>query len=70
MYSENVYVLIHLTCFFSLTVFGGTEVPIVHIFLCRPQRTAYSKVPSQMAAHLRTAVDYRLGRLLGSNPGL
>ncbi len=35
-----------------------------------PQRTAYSKVPSQMAAHLRTAVHRRLGRLLDSNPGL
>ncbi len=35
-----------------------------------PQRTAYSEVPSQMAAHLRTAVHYRLGRLLDSNPGL
>jgi hypothetical protein len=28
------------------------------------QRTAYSKVPSQMAVH------HRLGRLLDSNPGL
>jgi hypothetical protein len=27
-------------------------------------------VPSQMAAHLRTAVPCRLGRLLDSNPGL
>jgi hypothetical protein len=24
------------TFFFSLFVFGGTEVPIVYIFLCRP----------------------------------
>jgi hypothetical protein len=35
-----------------------------------PQRTAYTEVPSQMAAHLRTAVHCRLGRLLDSNPGL
>ncbi len=35
-----------------------------------PQRTAYSEVPSQMAAHLRTAVHCRLGRLLDLNPGL
>jgi hypothetical protein len=56
--------------FFSFIVFGGTEVPIVYIFLCRRQRTAYSEVPSQMAAHLRTAVHCRLGRLLDSNSGL
>ncbi len=35
-----------------------------------PQRTAYSKVSSQMEAHLRTAVHCRLRRLLDSNPGL
>jgi hypothetical protein len=34
------------------------------------QRTACGEVQSQMAAHLRTAVHCRLGRLLDSNPGL
>ncbi len=42
-------------CCFSLFVFGGTEVPFVLIFSsAAAQRTAYSEVPSQMAAHLRT----------------
>jgi hypothetical protein len=41
--------------FFSLIVFGGTELPIIlHFSSAAPQRTAYSEVPSQMAAHLRT----------------
>ncbi len=40
--------------FFFLIIFGGTEVPIINTLSAAPQRTAYSKVPSQMAAHLRT----------------
>ncbi len=35
-----------------------------------PQRTAYSEIPSQMAAHVRFAVHCRLGRRPDSNPGL
>jgi hypothetical protein len=40
--------------FFSLFVFGGTEIPIVYTLLCAPQRTVYKEIPSQMAAHPRT----------------
>jgi hypothetical protein len=42
----------HIFFFFF---FGGTEVPIILYFSSAAlQRTAYSEVPSQMAAHLRT----------------
>ncbi len=46
--------IIYIYYFLPLIIFGGPEVPIVYILLCRPQRTVYSEVPSQMAAHLRT----------------
>jgi hypothetical protein len=29
-----------ITIFFSLIVFGGTEVPIVYILLCRPSENS------------------------------
>jgi hypothetical protein len=49
--------------FFSLIVFGGTEVLIVFIFSsATAQKTVYREVPSQMAAHLRMAAHCRLGR--------
>jgi hypothetical protein len=32
--------------FCSLIVFGGTEVLIFYILICRPERTTYSEVPS------------------------
>jgi hypothetical protein len=31
-----LYILAFWRNFFSLIVFGGTEVPIIYIFLCRP----------------------------------
>jgi hypothetical protein len=43
--------------FFSLIVFGGTEVLIVYILLCCPSEDSL-------------AVHCRQGRLLVSNPGL
>jgi hypothetical protein len=66
-FSSSYPVLAGLS-FFSLMVFGETEVPIISIFLCRPSEDSLSEVPSQMAAHLRTGS--RLGRLVDSNPGL
>ncbi len=40
--------------FFSLIVFGGPEAPFLYLFSSvAPQRTAYTGVPSQMAAHPR-----------------
>jgi hypothetical protein len=57
-------------CFFSLIVLVEQN-SLLYIFSSdASQRTANSEVPSQMAAHLRTAVYCRLGRLLYSNPGL
>jgi hypothetical protein len=59
-----------LKFFFSLIVFGGTEVPIVYIFPLPPIRgQPTAKCHSQMATHLMTAVHCGLGRLLDSNPG-
>ncbi len=56
-------------CFFSLIVFGGTEVPIVLIFSsAAPQRSAYSEVPFQMAAHLRTGNPLLAGEIAGFEP--
>jgi hypothetical protein len=46
---------VYCTVFFSLIVFGGTEVSIFFLISsAAPQRTAYREVPSQMASHLRT----------------
>jgi hypothetical protein len=46
---RNILVYILENVFFSLIVFGGTDVPIVFIFSsAAPQRTAYRQVPSQM----------------------
>jgi hypothetical protein len=56
--------------FFSLIVFGGTEVPLFKFSSAASQRTAHKEMPSQMAAHQRAAVHCRLGRLLDLNPGL
>jgi hypothetical protein len=47
-YAFNVY------SFFSLIVFNGTEVPFFLFSSDAPQRTAYSKVLSEMAARLKT----------------
>jgi hypothetical protein len=40
--------------FYSLIVFGGSRAPLLYLFSsAAPQRTAYSGVSSQMAAHPR-----------------
>jgi hypothetical protein len=57
--------------FFPLIVFGGTEVPIVYILLCRPSEDSLegSAIPDGIPSK-GLAVHCRLGRLLDSNPGL
>jgi hypothetical protein len=61
----------HTDLFFFLNCFWWNRSPYCLYFSsAAAQRIAYSKVPSQMAAHHRTAVHCRLGRLLDSNPGL
>ncbi len=47
---------------------GGTEVPIISVLLCHPSENSIQKVPSDMAAHVRTGSPRRLGRLLDLNP--
>ncbi len=55
--------------FYSLIVFGGTEVSNVFIFSsAAPQRTAYREVISQMAAKLRTGSPLKTGEIAGFEP--
>jgi hypothetical protein len=57
------------TIFFSLIVFGGTEVPIVFIFsFAATHKTAYREVPSQMAARLRTGNPLLARQIAGFEP--
>ncbi len=49
----------------SFLVFDGLGVLFVYDLLCRPQRTAYRELPSQMATHLRTGSPLLAGESAG-----
>jgi hypothetical protein len=51
--------------FFSLIIFG---VFLNKFSSAAPQRTAFSKVPSQMATHLMTGSPLQAGEIAGFEP--
>ncbi len=55
--------------FFFLHCFWWNRSPYYFTFSsAAPQRTAYSEVPSQMAAHLRTGSPLQAGEIAGFEP--
>ncbi len=48
--------------------FGGPEALFVYILLGRPSEDAYSEVPSQVTAHLRTGGPLLAGEIAGYEP--
>jgi hypothetical protein len=60
----------YLTIFcFPLIVFDRPEAPFLYLFSsAAPQRTAYSGVPSQMAAHPRIGSPFLAGEIGGYKP--
>ncbi len=58
-----------LSFFFFLNCFWWNRSPYYFtLSSAAPQRTAYSEVPSQMAAHLRTGSPLQAGEIAGFEP--